>query len=67
MLKQLALATFAAVALSAASAHALPFFGDCPNTDCGMNGTRVDGRTVDAEQPTVNAIILPTGEVLDLR
>ena len=99
MLKQLALAAFAAVALSAASAHALPFFGNCPNSDCGMNGTqltgiagqtsddserfegrggcdefgcgmngtRVDGRLVEADQPAVNAIILPTGEILDLR
>ena len=32
-----------------------------------MNGTRVDGRAVEAEQPTVNAIILPSGEVFDVR
>ena len=29
--------------------------------------TRLDGRAVEAEQPAVKAIILPTGEVFDLR
>ena len=34
---------------------------------CGTNGTGVDGRLVETEQPAVNAIILPSGEVFDLR
>ena len=98
MLKQLALATFAATAFAAATLSTANA-RDCPHSDCGMNGTqltgiagqtsddserfegrggcdewgcgtngtRVDGRLVEADQPAVNAIILPSGEIFDLR
>ena len=98
MLKQLALATFAATAfaaatLSNANAMGCPTWGcgengtqltgiagqtseeserfegrgGCDEWGCGTNGPRLDGRAVEAEQPAVKAIILPTGEVFDLR
>ena len=100
MLKQLALATFAATAFAAATlstanatgagcptwacgengtqltgiagqtsddSERFEGRGGCDEFGCGMNGTRVDGRLVEADQPAVNAIILPTGEILDLR
>ena len=107
MLKQLALATFAAVALSAAapSGRALPLFGgDCDEFGCGGNGTQltgIAGQTSDDSErfagrggcddwgcgmngstlqgtllnglaagsgrQTVEAVMLPTGEIVDLR
>ena len=78
MLKQLALATFATAALSAAatSTHALPLFGgDCDDFGCGLNGSSYQGvllsgvtlkQSVSGKQG-VNTVILPSGEIVNLR
>lgn len=46
----------------------LEWFGGCDEWGCGSNGLQSDGRAIDAEQPAAaTSIILPGGEVLDLR
>ena len=106
MLKQLTLAAFTAIALSAAVSSANAARGGCDDWGCGMNGTEMTGiagqSSDDSDQyqardgcdewgcglngssyqgvllngvtlkqqagsGVVNAVILPTGEVVDLR
>ena len=72
MLKQTALAAFAATALFAVapSANALP--SGCDEFGCGTNGTtyqgvQVNGLTAGSAETVVDAVILPTGETINLR
>ena len=70
MLKQMALAAFAAIAASTASAGPRP--GGCDEWMCGSNGssiqgTLLSGSTLEPGKPTVETVILPGGEIIDLR
>ena len=70
MLKQIALATFTATALVAATLSTANAGGGagCPTWGCGENGTQLTGLALgNASTGSVSVVILPTGEVLDLR
>jgi hypothetical protein len=71
-MNKIALAAAAIATLAAAStADALPLFGIggvCPPFMC--NGPRLNGLAlpvVKAQQPIVNAVTLPSGEIVNLR
>jgi hypothetical protein len=73
MLKQIALAAFAATALFAVAPSANAFPGFCDDDwGCGMNGAshqgiQVNGLTAGSGETVVDAVILPTGETINLR
>jgi hypothetical protein len=69
MLKQLALAAFAAAALGATVATAAPITsGGCPTWMCGTigNGTQLTGLTVHGVIAQIGRVILPSGEIVAL-
>jgi hypothetical protein len=91
MMKQLALAAFAAIALSAVAASHANAVAQCPPWTCSSNGRDINGisrngrdlqgvqlnglgrygvhrgGTRFADWIAVRAVILPSGEILDLR
>jgi hypothetical protein len=76
MLKQIIIATAAAsLAATISSASAGPRGGDCDEFGCGTNGPNLNGvalngvqlNGIQVRQLSVKAVILPSGEVLDLR
>jgi hypothetical protein len=68
VLKQLALATFAATAFVAATLSNANASG-CPTWMCGSNGTQLTGIALPPEfgPPTLIHIVLPAGEIIDSR
>ena len=72
MLKQIALAACAATALFAVASSANARPSGCDEFGCGMNGTtyqgvQVNGLTAGSGETVVDAVVLPTGETIDLR
>ena len=66
---KLILAAFAAAALFAVTSSANAGSGvGCPIWMCGSNGTQITGIALgSASTGTVHAVILPSGEIVDLR
>jgi len=77
MLKQLALAALTAIALTAAASSANAFRGFCDDEwGCGSNGKSLNGvslngakvtGSIEVDQPSVKAVVLPSGETVEVR
>ena len=75
MLKQIISSTVVAASLAATISSASAFWGGCDEWQCGsnglsrngvaLNGVQLDG--VQVRQLSVKAVILPSGETIDLR
>ena len=65
---KLILAAFAAAALFAVTSSANAGRGGCDDWGCGSNGTQVTGIALgSASTGAVNAVILSSGEIVNLR
>jgi hypothetical protein len=69
-MKTLAFAAAALAALTAASTADARPLGGCAPWVCGSNGPQLTGiarPALEAKRPVVNAVMLPSGETVDLR